>query len=83
MQFLHFPQIPVVADLPVGHNLQDHIYAGGLHFKINAPITFSHTRTFNGGNVAKYFTTGTGNADNDHHNVIDGTNANIAIDARH
>ncbi|CAG2164495.1 unnamed protein product, partial [Oppiella nova] len=52
--------IPVVADLPVGHNLQDHIYAGGIHFKVDSPITFSHERTFNGPNVAKYFTSGTG-----------------------
>ncbi|XP_054166150.1 glucose dehydrogenase [FAD, quinone]-like [Oppia nitens] len=52
--------IPVVANLPVGYNLQDHIYAGGIHFKINQPIPFSHERTFNGANMAKYFTAGTG-----------------------
>ncbi|XP_054157432.1 glucose dehydrogenase [FAD, quinone]-like [Oppia nitens] len=27
--------IPVIANLPVGHNLYDHIYPGGLHFVID------------------------------------------------
>lgn len=36
--------IPVLSDLKVGHNLQDHIGLGGLTFLIDDPITFTKTR---------------------------------------
>ncbi|RWS06258.1 GMC oxidoreductase-like protein 1, partial [Dinothrombium tinctorium] len=52
--------IPVVADLPVGENLQDHIYAGGLHFTVNHPITITQKRVFTPTNLGKYFASGKG-----------------------
>ncbi|XP_017487757.1 PREDICTED: glucose dehydrogenase [FAD, quinone]-like [Rhagoletis zephyria] len=52
--------VPCISDLPVGENLQDHIYSGGLHFAIDHPTTYSSERTFNAANVALYLTTGTG-----------------------
>ncbi|KAK7874213.1 hypothetical protein R5R35_006256 [Gryllus longicercus] len=36
--------IPVHADLPVGHNLQDHVGLGGLTFLIDKPVTFKRSR---------------------------------------
>lgn len=36
--------IPVVADLPVGDNLQDHVGLGGLTFVINKPLTVTKRR---------------------------------------
>lgn len=53
-------QVPCISDLPVGENLQDHIYSGGLHFAIDYPTTHSNERSFNAPNVALYMTTGTG-----------------------
>lgn len=53
-------QIPVVADLPVGLNLQDHIYPGGIHFSINKPVSLTQKRIFTAQNLIKYFTKGTG-----------------------
>lgn len=52
--------IPVISDLPVGENLQDHIYAGGLHFAVRQPVTITQERAFNAANIAKYFTSGSG-----------------------
>lgn len=37
-------KIPVVSDLPVGNNLQDHIGLGGLTFIIDEPISFLKKR---------------------------------------
>lgn len=53
-------QIPLVADLPVGENLQDHIYAGGIHFSINQPVTLSHANSFNVANLMRYYRLGQG-----------------------
>lgn len=39
--------IPVIADLPVGYNLQDHIYPGGLHVLINEPHSVVQPRIVN------------------------------------
>ncbi|GBN84763.1 Glucose dehydrogenase [FAD, quinone], partial [Araneus ventricosus] len=39
--------IPVVADLPVGYNLQDHIYPGGIHILINSPVSILQPRIIN------------------------------------
>lgn len=36
--------IPVVSDLKVGHNLQDHVGLGGLTFLVNEPVTFKKLR---------------------------------------
>lgn len=36
--------IPLVMDLPVGHNLQDHVGLGGMTFIVDAPITFTQAR---------------------------------------
>nr|CAH7724676.1 unnamed protein product [Callosobruchus chinensis] len=36
--------IPVLSDLKVGHNLQDHIGLGGLTFIVDDPITFTKKR---------------------------------------
>uniref|UniRef100_A0A1B0DFC5 Glucose-methanol-choline oxidoreductase C-terminal domain-containing protein n=1 Tax=Phlebotomus papatasi TaxID=29031 RepID=A0A1B0DFC5_PHLPP len=36
--------IPVVQDLPVGHNLQDHVGLGGLTFVINEPVSVTVNR---------------------------------------
>ncbi|KAG8222614.1 hypothetical protein J437_LFUL002607 [Ladona fulva] len=36
--------IPLVADLKVGHNLQDHIGLGGLTFVVDEPVTFTKAR---------------------------------------
>ncbi|XP_055389215.1 glucose dehydrogenase [FAD, quinone] [Condylostylus longicornis] len=37
-------RIPVVADLPVGNNLQDHVGLGGLTFVVNEPVTVTRQR---------------------------------------
>ncbi|XP_060532834.1 glucose dehydrogenase [FAD, quinone]-like isoform X2 [Cylas formicarius] len=36
--------IPVLSDIKVGHNLQDHIGLGGLTFIVDDPVTFTKTR---------------------------------------
>lgn len=36
--------IPVLVDLPVGHNLQDHVGLGGLTFVVNEPVSFTKSR---------------------------------------
>ncbi|KAI1286912.1 Glucose dehydrogenase -like protein [Halotydeus destructor] len=52
--------IPVVANLPVGQNLQDHIYPGGVHFKINQRISLVQRRVVNLPNIITYFSQGKG-----------------------
>lgn len=37
-------KIPVIADLPVGDNLQDHVGLGGLTFVVDEPVSFKKTR---------------------------------------
>ncbi|GIY53598.1 hypothetical protein CDAR_58322 [Caerostris darwini] len=39
--------IPVLADLPVGYNLQDHIYPGGIHVLIDSPVSILQPRIIN------------------------------------
>lgn len=58
-----FRQIPVVADLPVGHNLQDHIYPGGVHFTIDKPVSLTQKRIFTLKNLISYFSKGIGNCE--------------------
>ncbi|XP_055845323.1 glucose dehydrogenase [FAD, quinone] [Episyrphus balteatus] len=36
--------IPVISDLPVGDNLQDHVGLGGLTFIVDAPVTVTRNR---------------------------------------
>ncbi|UYV79105.1 hypothetical protein LAZ67_17001141 [Cordylochernes scorpioides] len=52
--------IPVVSDLPVGLNLQDHIYPGGVHFLIDQPISIIQPRVFNLVEITKYLSMGKG-----------------------
>lgn len=52
--------ISVLADLPVGDNLQDHIYPGGVHFTINNVSSIVQRRMINFGNIVQYFQNGTG-----------------------
>lgn len=52
--------LPVLADLPVGDNLQDHIYPGGVHFTINNASSIVQRRIINFDNILEYFTNGTG-----------------------
>lgn len=37
-------RIPIIADLPVGDNLQDHVGLGGLTFVVNEPVSFTRAR---------------------------------------
>lgn len=53
-------QIPVISDLSVGDNLQDHIYAHGIHFTVEPPITLSQQTVFTAKNLVQYFSEGTG-----------------------
>ncbi|CAO1442393.1 unnamed protein product [Diamesa serratosioi] len=39
--------IPVISDLPVGDNLQDHVGLGGLTFIINEPVSVTTSRFMN------------------------------------
>ncbi|XP_067139595.1 glucose dehydrogenase [FAD, quinone]-like [Centruroides vittatus] len=52
--------IPVIADLPVGYNLQDHIYPGGVHFLVDEPVSAVQSRIFNLYDITKYLTFGKG-----------------------
>ena len=52
--------IPVIADLPVGQNLQDHIYPGGAHFTINQQCSITLKRTVTVPRLIEFFTTGKG-----------------------
>jgi len=52
--------IPVIADLPVGENLQDHVYPGGVHFVINSKNSFVQRRIVNLKNILSYFSVGQG-----------------------
>ncbi|KAK4312726.1 hypothetical protein Pmani_015877 [Petrolisthes manimaculis] len=52
--------IPVLQDLPVGHNLQDHIGTGGLVFLIDRKVSLVQTRYENLPSVLKYAMFGSG-----------------------
>nr|XP_053638162.1 glucose dehydrogenase [FAD, quinone]-like [Cherax quadricarinatus] len=52
--------IPVLEDLPVGHNLQDHIGVGGLVFLIDKKVSLVQTRYENLPSVLKYAMFGSG-----------------------
>lgn len=53
--------IPIIADLPVGDNLMDHIYPGGIHFSINAKASLIQRRVVTLPNILTYFAAGRGN----------------------
>ncbi|XP_015787030.1 glucose dehydrogenase [FAD, quinone] [Tetranychus urticae] len=52
--------IPVISDLPVGENLQDHIYPGGIHFTITEEVSLVQRRIGNIKNIIDYFVHGKG-----------------------
>ncbi|XP_023240782.1 glucose dehydrogenase [FAD, quinone]-like [Centruroides sculpturatus] len=52
--------IPVIADLPVGLNLQDHIYPQGIHFLVDKPITLTGDRLRTFRNFVKFSIAGLG-----------------------
>ncbi|XP_066960538.1 glucose dehydrogenase [FAD, quinone]-like isoform X2 [Macrobrachium rosenbergii] len=52
--------IPLLQDLPVGHNLQDHIGTGGLVFLIEDQVSLVQTRYENLPSVLKYAMFGSG-----------------------
>ncbi|XP_071550300.1 glucose dehydrogenase [FAD, quinone] isoform X1 [Panulirus ornatus] len=57
---LHSLGIPVLQDLPVGHNLQDHIGTGGIVFLIDQKVSLVQTRYENLPSVLKYAMFGSG-----------------------
>lgn len=58
--FLHLLQIPLVTDLPVGENLQDHPYVSGLTFSVPQSNTFKLDKIFSAQNFLKYLVSGSG-----------------------
>lgn len=52
--------IPVIANLPVGENLQDHIYPGGVHFTFEGKYSFVQRRIVSIPNLISYFASGRG-----------------------
>ena len=60
MFFHSFLGIPVIADLPVGENLQDHYGTGALAFTVDQPVTLVQTRYENIPSVLKYAMFGSG-----------------------
>lgn len=53
-------QIPVIQDLRVGFNLQDHSVVNGLDFTVNQPITISESSVQRPNYMLQYFLKGTG-----------------------
>ncbi|XP_035231009.1 glucose dehydrogenase [FAD, quinone]-like [Stegodyphus dumicola] len=52
--------IPVIADLPVGYNLQDHIYPGGIHYLVKEPVAIVQPRVFTLKEIIRYLSIGRG-----------------------
>lgn len=52
--------IPVIQDLRVGFNLQDHSVVNGLDFTVNQPITMSESSVQRPRYMLQYFLQGTG-----------------------
>ncbi|XP_023238130.1 glucose dehydrogenase [FAD, quinone]-like [Centruroides sculpturatus] len=53
-------EIPVVSDLPVGLNLQDHIFPLGMDFLIDKPVAIVAYRVLTPFNALRYFKYGSG-----------------------
>lgn len=47
-------RIPVIADLPVGDNLQDHVGLGGLTFVVDEPVSFTKARFSTASSAIEY-----------------------------
>ncbi|XP_015920335.1 glucose dehydrogenase [FAD, quinone] [Parasteatoda tepidariorum] len=52
--------IPVIADLPVGYNLQDHIFPGGIHYLVSEPVAIVQPRVFTFKEIVRYLSIGRG-----------------------
>lgn len=52
--------IPVIQNLRVGHNLQDHVGLGGLTFMVNQEVSMVENRLHNAQSVLQYAIFGTG-----------------------
>jgi len=52
--------IPVIEDLPVGYNLQDHVSMSGLTFLVNESVTLNVARVASLANFFDYLIQGTG-----------------------
>ncbi|GFW83973.1 alcohol dehydrogenase [Trichonephila clavipes] len=52
--------IPVIADLPVGENLQDHVGSAGIHFVIDEPVSLIPNRILSLKNFLSFITMGKG-----------------------
>ncbi|XP_076324815.1 glucose dehydrogenase [FAD, quinone]-like [Tachypleus tridentatus] len=57
---LEYHGIQALVDLPVGKNLQDHVYPGALAFTVDQPVTVFLPRVIKPSNIVKYFTKGKG-----------------------
>ncbi|XP_026277861.2 glucose dehydrogenase [FAD, quinone]-like [Frankliniella occidentalis] len=53
-------QIPVIADLAVGHNLMDHVSAGGVLFVVNQSISLKSERLYSGPIMTEWLVNHTG-----------------------
>ncbi|KAL1502392.1 hypothetical protein ABEB36_007538 [Hypothenemus hampei] len=53
-------KIPVIQNLKVGHNLQDHVALGGLVFTINQPVSITLDRIYTMGSLMQYAVWGGG-----------------------
>ncbi|OQR76668.1 glucose dehydrogenase-like [Tropilaelaps mercedesae] len=59
-EHLHSLGIDCKLDLPVGQNLQDHIFSGGVNFLLKHPVSVVQSRVFNMDIVQEYQVNGTG-----------------------
>ncbi|CAH0696827.1 unnamed protein product [Spodoptera exigua] len=57
---LHKHKIPLIQNLKVGRNLQDHIGLGGLAFMVNQPISIVEHRLYTAGPLMEYAMLGEG-----------------------
>lgn len=58
--YVHHLQIPVVADLPVGENLQDHLWTDALGYTLKEPIGITEEKASTFWPFMDYFIFGTG-----------------------
>ena len=62
--WLYDPKIPLVEDLPVGNNLQDHIQIDGAHFMVKRPVVTTSVIANSLESKIKYWLTGGGRVRN-------------------